>query len=289
MSPTSREHRAAAPGLPYEIDHEDDSGVHATGRALTLAITPDVATPLEPVRLEAEPAPAERDVWTPRLRPAAIVRWLAIAAAIVMAASIVAVVIDEVFDYNGSFDLLLKLDADREGTAPAWLQSALLLAASLLWFCVARTEMEARRAWPWLLLSGVFLAASLDEIAALHDYLSEHHVVGGAGVSHFAWVVPGAIFAAALAAAIAHPVLSLPASARRLLILAGATYITGALLSELVGGLIADRYGETGLGYRLDTQLEETLETAGLVILVYGLLRLLALRNNDAPLRGRQS
>lgn len=223
----------------------------------------------------------DRSAWRPDLRPRLVLAYLGAAAVLVMVGSLLAVLAYELLDFSA----LLRLDADAEKSVPAWFQSGLLLLNASLWMAVAHSERGVRRrALPWLLLGLVFLVGSVDEIISAHEELTEplRGAFGTSGLLYYAWVIPGAVLAAAVTLVVARPVLSLPPSVRRLIIVAGALYVAGVMGVELVGGLIADTSGEDGLGYRLSTQVEEALESAGLVTLAYGLVTLLALRQGAA-------
>ena len=62
---------------------------------------------------------------------------------------------------------------NTEANIPAWYSSAaLLLAAMLLWIVSAATKQRGGRPIYWRLLSLVFLALSIDEVAELHEQLT---------------------------------------------------------------------------------------------------------------------
>jgi hypothetical protein len=221
------------------------------------------------------------------LHPARLGRLVIVAAAIVMALSVASVVAWEVLDVHGT----RRLDADEEGSVPAWLQSSLLLASALLWEVMARREgTERRSARAWRLLAFVFALASLDETIAAHEWLIDplREAIGASGVLYYSWVLPGAVAAAVVAAVVLRPVFALPAAIRWRLIAAAALYLGGALGFELVGGALADDGSSSGLTYRLATQVEEALEITGVVLVVLTLLRLLASVEHGADTEDRE-
>ena len=76
----------------------------------------------------------------------------------------------------------------------------------------------------------------------------------------------------------------LPLHPKKWFILAAASYLTGALGFEALGGWRSENVGEessrTDLLYRLLSNAEESLEMVGLVLVTYALLELIRL---DAP------
>ena len=70
-----------------------------------------------------------------------------------------------------------------------------------------------------------------------------------------------------------------------LFIIAGCLYVSGALGMEMVGGNYRDMVGEVDLNYGLITSFEETLEMAGIILFIYGLLDYLRSLSNKIRFR----
>lgn len=212
------------------------------------------------------------------VRPRQAVTVVVAAGVAIMTLSLVAVLADELLGMTW----LMRLDADTEGSVPAWYQSMLLATAAALWVVFAHGERRAKRPFAaWLVLAVVFAAASIDEVVAAHETMIDplREALGTSGLLYFAWIVPGIAFAAAVGAIVLRPVLRLPRRTRALVIFAGATYVAGALGIEAIGGSVAADVGETGLLYRMVTQLEEVLESTAAVVLLAALLGLLTPRD----------
>ena len=204
----------------------------------------------------------------------AAVRVAALAGAVVLLAGIAARIAPSL-----GLPLVDRFLVDEEGGLSAWFHGIVLAALAGLWWA-ARERAEpgaARRAWTVLALACTYV--SFDEVAALHERLIEpvRDLLDAGGPLLFAWVVPGAIAVAALAAVVARPVLALPRPAQPAIVAGALVYVTGALGVEVVGGAVASRAGETSVLYQVVVHVEETLETAGLVLLLWGLTALLAL------------
>jgi hypothetical protein len=247
---------------------------------------PKPASHVQPARLGADdefmaattPAQEARPGATLAIDPAAATRLLAACGVVVMLLSVGAVLAGELL----GMQWLDRFDGDIEGSVPGWFHTLLLAAAAALWLVLAGREHAAGRSLrAWVLLGAVFGLASLDEVLAVHEELTEplRELLGLSGALHYAWVVPGALVVAVLGAIVVRPVLALPAGPRGTIVLAGVLYVGGALGVELPSAMLADSTGEGTLGYRLLTQVEEGLETAGAVLLVAGLLRLLAVHD----------
>ena len=124
----------------------------------------------------------------------------------------------------------------------------------------------------WLFLAGVFLFASIDEIAQIHEAVNEtlEQYVEGEGALEHPWVVPGAIAVVALAYAYRGFVAELAAPVRRLLILGATLYVAGAVGFEAGQGLVGD-VGD-GFASGLVGVVEEFAEMAGVVFILEALL-----------------
>jgi len=224
--------------------------------------------------------PTERNNGSERLlvhvRPRIAAAALAVVAAMLALASVAQHVL-----FSGPLPVD-KLNLDSEISLPTWFQSAaLLLAAGLMALIALACWRGSRRyLWHWIFAAAALVWLSIDEALALHEALI-HPVgsaldVGGGGIFYFAWVIPGGVVAVLFAVAYARFVLDLPGRVRRLVVIAGALYLTGVLGFELIGGAYASKNGVDNLPFRLITDVEEVFEMSGQIVLVYALLLLLS-------------
>jgi hypothetical protein len=161
---------------------------------------------------------------------------------------------------NGLFEM------DGEGTFTSWFSSTLMLGIALLAAVLA--SHHARAGLPyrkhWAALSLIFVVLSLDESASLHEkagqMLSRALNVPWDG---FSWVLLALPIVPVVGLSYLRMVRDLPAQIRRWVVLGGALYLTGALLSEIVGGSL-----EIAMGHAFSATviIEESLEILGLVI-----------------------
>ena len=170
---------------------------------------------------------------------------------------------------------------DGEANIPAWFSSSLLLVAALLLGIIAAAERDMRsRAIHWLVLGLIFLFLSLDETAQLHELsiVPIRDRIGASGFLYYAWILPAGVCVGVFVLAYLRFLLQLPARTRRLLLLAGAVYVGGALGVESLSGWQASLHGEHSVGYHLVVTLEELCEMMGVVLLIYTLLDYLGSR-----------
>jgi hypothetical protein len=174
-----------------------------------------------------------------------------------------------------------------EDNLPSWYASALPLLCAALLALVAAGETVDRAHWRLLALGFVYI--SIDEAISLHEMLGM--LFDTEGLLRFGWVIPAAAIVLTVGLAFLGFLRRLDRSTARRFVLAGALYVTGALLFELPLGWWTEQYGDDSPGYALIDWCEETLEFAGLTLFAATLLRrlegrTLALRPPaDAPTR----
>jgi hypothetical protein len=193
---------------------------------------------------------------------------------------VVAIVVERAFGVPRTSGALRQLDLNAEANLTAWFGSVLILACAAVAGTVAlaaRTDepVLVRR---WAVLAGLLLVMSVDESAQLHDLATAplRHALGtDLGPFHFAWVLPALVVVVVAAAYLAPLVRSLRPRERARLLTAAATYLAGAVLLEMVGGLVVDVdplvEGYT-LPYLAAITVEESCELLGSVLLLAALL-----------------
>lgn len=187
------------------------------------------------------------------------------------------------------FGLRRLLDFNGEGNAPAWYSSLLFLLGAALLALVARECRAEGRRWQghWAGLALVFLFLALDEAAAVHEQLIDpvRDALGAGGVFLHAWIIPY-VTALALLLLVYLPFLrGLPARTLRLMLLAGAVFVAGAVAMEMVGGYVWDRHPVRGVAIVAIMAVEETLEMVGLALFAYAMLDHLAREHPDLAVR----
>ena len=170
--------------------------------------------------------------------------------------------------------VLDKFNVDLEGNVPTMYSSVMLLCAALFMFMIASHKKGERDPFTrhWFALGLIFTLMAIDEASSIHELIIPiNEIFQFSGFLRFAWVIPGALFVLIFAFSFLRFVRHLPPATRNLMIAAGIVYVSGALLSESVGGYLFQTYGAKSVIYTLETQIEELLEIIGLVILIYTL------------------
>ncbi|WP_222195537.1 hypothetical protein [Modestobacter italicus] len=162
-----------------------------------------------------------------------------------------------------SSPLVRLLDVRAEGSLHTWFNVSVLSAGAVLHTCAgALAHRAGRPAWPWALTATALALLSMDDLLAVHEQLEPLGRALGAGEGglHFAWVLPGLVLAAGLAAVAVVAARRLPPSASRWLLLGVASLLAAAVGLESAGGLVLDSVGDGAL-YVLVSHAEELIET----------------------------
>lgn len=168
-----------------------------------------------------------------------------------------------------------KFNLDLEANLPTWYSSALLLGVAGFLFIIAyyKRRLSDRFARHWFVLGLIFILMSIDETASIHELIIPvNEILNLTGFLRFAWVIPGALFVIIFAVSYFRFVQHLPPKTRNLMIAAGVIYVSGALLSESIGGYLFANYGARSVVYIIETQIEELLEIFGLITMIYTLM-----------------
>ena len=192
---------------------------------------------------------------------------------------------------NKFYGLVLLFDIDAEYNIPTFFSMLLLLFAALLLSVITILERKrtASHVLHWAILSFGFLLMAIDEVVAIHERLVYpiRRLLGGGhlGIFNFAWVIPGIALVLVLALFFLQFWLRLPAKTRLTFFVAGATYIGGCIGFELIGGNYAELHGLKNLTYVMLTTVEESLEMAGVILFIWGLLVYFADNHKEVQFR----
>jgi hypothetical protein len=172
--------------------------------------------------------------------------------------------------------LLSPFDVDKETSIPTLYSVITLFFCAILLIAIAEMTKLTQKSYvrDWQALSLVFLFLAFDEYLSLHERLIQPLRVALKANSffHFTWVIPGAIFTIVCFSLFLRLLFFLPAYTRRLFLIAGIVYLTGALGMEVIGGYSIYLYGEDNFLYRIIIIIEEFLEMLGIIIFIHTLL-----------------
>jgi hypothetical protein len=218
------------------------------------------------------------------VRPRQVTRWLVAALAALVLANLAACLWRGPAQMASGAPLWVArlLDMDAERNLPTLFEVALMLGASAL---LALVGVRAQRRGTadgryWFFLSGAFAALAVDEAWSFHEHASR--VVWATlrldlpGFLAFAWVLPGMVLVLALLLANLRFLRRQTRFVAAGLVAAGAVFVAGAIGMEMVGAHLSTRAEPSAVLYLLASTLEETLEMAGLILLIRVLLELLA-------------
>lgn len=168
--------------------------------------------------------------------------------------------------------LIRLFELDGEANIPTWFEATLFVLAAGLALMVSGSV--ARRATAWRVLAAALVVMSCDEVSSIHEtvgiWLSV--AMSASKLYVYAWLIPGAVVAAALVWLTREAVRVLDRPVRRAVILGGLIFLTGAYGLEVVEAVVdAHVYGTWVFG--LIAGIEETLEMSGLIVLIYAFMR----------------
>ena len=169
------------------------------------------------------------------------------------------------------------LSVTHEANLPTWFSSFLLLCAALLGGAIALTGQDHKKAWGAFSLLMLYLA--IDETAVIHEMFTTpiREALGLSGHLYFSWVILGTPLALLVGLLFVRFIFRLPTHTRNSIIAAGLIYLSGALIVEAIAANQWDMDGGTSLHYAAISSIEEFLEMLGVIILINGLLRYIAL------------
>ena len=214
-----------------------------------------------------------------RIRPRRVGLILGAVALLLAAQSLLTEYLTEnVLDATVNATLISTLDlfsVNAEDTIPTWYSTLLLFGASVLLASITLAKRAGRDKFSlhWLGLTTIFVYLSMDEGAVIHElagsYLGETVEFGG--YLTFAWLLVAVPLVIVLGIAYVRFILHLPPRTRALFVLAGLTYVGGAVLIEAIS---ANQYDLAGVnfGYLAIATVEELCEMLGIVLFIYALL-----------------
>jgi len=206
----------------------------------------------------------------------AVLRWFLVAILVVLSIHLALEIFTSPrFPWNRLRDIF---DVDDETSVPTYLAAAMLTVTAVT---VALTGREARsRAdrWApyWFGLAALFLLAGIDEVAAMHEMLSEivRGFVDTSGVAalRWPWFLPVGAAMVVVFAVYLRFMLALPAFTRTHFFGGAILFVAGAIGMELVGGALYVEHGMDSRRYFAAAMTEETLEFVGAWVMLRGVV-----------------
>jgi hypothetical protein len=210
--------------------------------------------------------------------PRRMVTILALLAGSIMAVHVLTIILAYGFERDHVFGLRELFDVDRERNVPAIFSICILLIASAILAVIASRQKPGARpsALKWAGLSVVFLYLAADEGIEIHEKVGHFtsNLIGAGDLAYYAWLIPYAIFGLIFFLMYRRFLWELPRDTRKGFLIAAALFVGGAFGTEFLAGIYVYFFRtEETLGYDLLSALEEALEMAGVIYLIYTLTR----------------
>ncbi|MBZ0308985.1 MAG: hypothetical protein K8I82_23170, partial [Anaerolineae bacterium] len=173
------------------------------------------------------------------------------------------------------YNLVEICNSNREESIPTWYAVVLLLVCAVLLFIIARAKRHSNERYSgrWFVLGLIVLYLSIDEGAAIHEIFSTpvEELLQPTGYLSFGWIWIGVPLLIVFVLAYLKFFWHLPAQTRRLFLLAGILYVTGAVVIESISANQWYLDGDASLTYSTISMIEELFEMLGVVVFIYAL------------------
>lgn len=212
-----------------------------------------------------------------QISPTRLIRFLLVVIAGLLVLSTIGQISRHVYGRGAVLGLVRLVYVDEEANIPTAYSTFAWMLCSLVAAMIAISKKQAgdrfTRYWQGFAL--VFAYLTLDEAASIHELFMgpTRALFNTSGFLYYAWVIPWGIFFLLFALSCFKFVRTLPKKTQVLMMLAGATFVMGAIGMEMIGGWHNETFGyQANLIYVLIATTEETLEMLGVLILLYALL-----------------
>jgi hypothetical protein len=176
------------------------------------------------------------------------------------------------------FGFVPLFNLNEEANFPTFFSTFLLLIAAGFLAVVACLEINRENSWfsHWKILSILFFMMAIDEYVSLHERMGEpiKSLLGAdySGIFYYPWVIPGMLIVLIFGLYFLKFWSSLPQKTKLTFFIAASIYIAGCIGMELVSGSYVSVNGVDTLMYSILTTIEESLEMAGIILFIWGLM-----------------
>ena len=180
-----------------------------------------------------------------------------------------------IFNFRRLDRLIGFFNVGNDSSIPTWYSSFTILVCAILLMAIAMVKGKTKDPFfrHWAILSIIFTAISIDEVAMIHENLSDLiSLPVDSGFFYYSWVILGIpatiIFVVAYWKFVNH----LPRQIKYLFLFSGAIFIIGGLGIEMISAYYDSLYQTSNFTYNWIMIAEEFLEMLGIVIFIYALL-----------------
>jgi len=171
---------------------------------------------------------------------------------------------------------------DAEKNILAYFSTFNLFLCAALCYLIYKTD-ASRYFKRWFYLALVFVFLAFDELISIHEALTgpTRALVQKAlgtqqiGVLYYAWVVPYLVLLAVAAVYFYKFVFALPKKILINFIISAVIFVSGAIVMEMVGGVVAQKFGMASFPFYLSATIEESLEMLGIIFFARTLVQYL--------------
>ncbi len=174
------------------------------------------------------------------------------------------------------FRFVELFDMNLESNVPAWYTAFLMIIISGLTFLIYKIQTMPLQKY-FLLLSVIFLFMSIDVISSVHEVLNNpvRNLFKPVAIFYWAWIIPGSAFVILFVFYFSKLLNMISARFRKLFILSGIIYLTGAIGFEMLGGWLYSNKLGNSYYYVFEVVIEESLEIFGLLLFIKSLIEYL--------------
>ena len=174
------------------------------------------------------------------------------------------------------FDFVRLFDLDYEGNIPTLFSAILFFLNGVLFYLIYASTKQANKPYSayWMGLALIFVFMGFDEGSRLHEEIGDlvETFIEAKGLLYFPWVIPYSVAFLITTIIYLRFYLTLDNTMKIRLFLCAFIFLSGAMGLEIISAQVAEDTGTSSLSYSILYTIEETLEIAGLILLVDTLL-----------------
>ena len=218
------------------------------------------------------------------IKPISSIKYLSIIAVSLVVANLFFNFVKYITGDRFFYGLVPLFQLSAEYNIPTFFSGGLFITSSVLLILIWKAfYINEKPQLIWLFLSALFLFLAFDELFKVHELLIEpvRNSLGTSGFLYFSWVI---IYGAGVViiTLFVFPIWRrLYRKVKIWFAFSAITFLLGAIGFEMIGGAYFESVERQGdLIYGILYTIEETLEMAGLIMFIYGLLILIQIEFN---------
>ena len=212
------------------------------------------------------------------LDPAAVTRYLLLILGLLVFLHIVGLGFRGVFgkDVVEGYTRYVNFAAERNLPTLFTVVVMLMNAGGTLFIGLEDRKNRSQLAVFWIVLSAILMFLAIDEFGSVHEAISNklQKAYEFTGIFHWAWVVPYSVFVVVFVATFSRFLWRLPRPTATRFVVAGAVYVCGALILEMVESAIwaAEQRESMRPVMLILITLEESMEMLGQILFLRAVL-----------------